>query len=177
MAWRARLLEQLSPKQLLGSPWLRPFAARLSAPAYWRPAKVPVARAAAVGAFFAFATPIAQVPLALGTALLFRMHLPTAAAATFINNPLTFGPVYYAAYRLGAVLLGDTASQSEAQVQALVATPSFSWSAAMLETALGAAIFGLTAAALGYFGTLVLWRLRAARRMSRRGAQPGTTRR
>lgn len=150
---------------------MRPFASRLAAPGYWRPTKKPVARAAATGAFFAFATPVAQIPLALGAALLFRMHLPTAAAATFVNSPLTFGPVYYAAYRLGAALLGDTADQSEAQVQALLpnsAEPSFSWSAAALETMLGAGIFGLVAAVFGYFGVLAYWRAKALRRLRRR---------
>ena len=39
-------------------------------------------------------------------ALLFRINLPVAIVSTFAANPLTMGPMYYAAYRLGRLILG-----------------------------------------------------------------------
>jgi len=39
-------------------------------------------------------------------ALALRVHIPVAVLTTFISNPVTVGPMYYYAYRLGATLLG-----------------------------------------------------------------------
>ena len=39
-------------------------------------------------------------------ALLFRINLPIAIVSTFAANPLTMGPMYYSAYRLGRLILG-----------------------------------------------------------------------
>ena len=173
MPWITDQIKKVTPERLLSSRWLKPFAHRLAHPEYWRLQRKPVARAAATGAFFAFATPVAQIPLSLGAGLLFRMHLPTAVVATLINTPVTFGPVYYAAYRLGAWLLQDEPSKAVEDVQALLPShpvpdlAAFSWSAAVVETMLGAFIFGLVAAGLAYLGVLGAWRLRALRRLRR----------
>ena len=126
-----------------------------------------------MGAFFAFVTPVAQIPLSIACALLLRMHLPTAVAATFVNTPLTFGPVYYAAYRLGSALTGADATQSTEDVQRLVGMAGevgqagFSLSEALLETMLGAGVFGISAAILAYGGAHGYWRLRVLRRAKR----------
>lgn len=39
-------------------------------------------------------------------ALLLRVHIPVAVLTTFASNPVTMGPMFYSAYRLGAALLG-----------------------------------------------------------------------
>lgn len=54
----------------------------------------------AIGVFFAFITPIAQIPLsaAVAVAVALRANVPSAVVATFVNTPPTFGPVYYAAW-------------------------------------------------------------------------------
>ena len=59
----------------------------------------------AIGVFFAFVIPLAQAPAAGVTALFLRSNLPVALASTLVSNPLTYAPIYYAAYRVGNALL------------------------------------------------------------------------
>ncbi len=73
----------------------------------------------ALGVFFGLLVPVAQIPVSAGAAVLLRANVPMAAASTFITNPVTFGPVYYGAYRLGKVVLGEkpvTEAQAAAQL-------------------------------------------------------------
>lgn len=145
-ALRARL-PRLRPEDLARLPLIGRLAAPLGRPALWQWRRGPVARGAAVGAFFAFATPVAQIPAALLCALLFRLHLPTAALATFVNSPLTFGPVYYAAYLLGAWMLGLNPSAAEAEAAA-AAGPG--WGARALALLSGSLVLAVLAAVLAY---------------------------
>lgn len=55
----------------------------------------------ALGIFFGLLIPVAQIPLSVGAAVLLRANVPAAAVSTLVTNPLTFGPLYYAAYELG----------------------------------------------------------------------------
>lgn len=59
----------------------------------------------AIGVFFGLLIPIAQIPFSVGAAVVLRANV-TAAASTLVTNPITFAPVYYAAYRVGARLTG-----------------------------------------------------------------------
>lgn len=63
----------------------------------------------AIGVFFGLLVPVAQIPLSAGAAVLLRVNLPAAVASTLVSNPLTFGPLYYTAYRLGSAVTGETA--------------------------------------------------------------------
>ena len=63
----------------------------------------------AVGVFFGLLLPVAQIPVSAAVAVLLRANLPMAVASTLVTNPVTFGPVYYGAYRLGKALLGASA--------------------------------------------------------------------
>ena len=47
-----------------------------------------------------------------GAAVVLRANVPAAAASTLVTNPITFAPVYYAAYRVGARLTGADAEAS-----------------------------------------------------------------
>src|SRR5690606_34281035 len=51
-------------------------------------------------------------------------NLPMAAASTFVTNPVTFGPVYYGAYRLGKAMLGEQPA-TEAQAMAVLAQAQY----------------------------------------------------
>lgn len=61
----------------------------------------------ALGIFFGLLVPVAQMPLAAAAAVVLRANLPLAVASTLVTNPVTFGPVYYGAYHLGKVILGE----------------------------------------------------------------------
>ncbi len=95
--------------------WLRWMGPVLHQPRLWHFSRKGIAMGVAVGIFFGLLVPIAQMPLSAAAAVLLRANLPMAVASTFVTNPVTFGPVYYGAYRLGKVVLGEPrATQSEA---------------------------------------------------------------
>lgn len=70
----------------------------------------------ALGVFFGLLIPIAQMPAAATVAVVLRANVPIAMASTFVTNPVTFGPVYYVAYRLGKAVLGDDARPAQQSV-------------------------------------------------------------
>ena len=84
------------------NPWLRVLAPHLAHPKLWHWSRRGVATGTAIGLFFGLLIPCAQIPLAAATAVFFRANLPVAATGTLITTPLTFPPIYYAAYHLGA---------------------------------------------------------------------------
>ncbi|MDD4882355.1 MAG: DUF2062 domain-containing protein [Gallionellaceae bacterium] len=86
--------------------WLLPF---LGHPRLWHWSRRGVAMGVALGVFFGLLVPIAQIPLSAAAAILLRANVPAAVASTLVTNPVTFGPVYYGAYRLGLWLTGEAA--------------------------------------------------------------------
>jgi hypothetical protein len=72
-----------------------------------------VALGAALGVFFGFLIPVAQVLFSALFALLLRANLPVAAVSTLVSNPLTYGPIWVLAYRTGAALLGEAPDASQ----------------------------------------------------------------
>lgn len=63
----------------------------------------------ALGFFFGLLIPLAQIPLSVAAAVALRANVPAAVASTLVTNPLTFGPIYYAAWRVGSAVLGEPA--------------------------------------------------------------------
>lgn len=109
-------LKRLLPSResLHNNRWLKWLAPWLHHPHLWHMSRRGIALGVAVGVFFGFLIPIAQIPFAAATAILLRANLPVAAASTLVTNPVTFGPVYYGAYRLGKfILLEDEPTQEE----------------------------------------------------------------
>jgi uncharacterized protein len=82
--------------------WLRPFAPRLADRQLWRARGEPLARGVAVGIFWAFVVPVAQVLFAAVHCVWWRASIPVAAAVTFITNPITIGGWLVLAYHAGA---------------------------------------------------------------------------
>lgn len=101
-----------SRKQLEANPWLRRLAPYLADPKLWHWSRRGVATGVAIGLFIGLLIPVAQILLAAAAAILLRANLPVAAAGTLITNPLTFAPIYYAAYQLGAWATGTAALAS-----------------------------------------------------------------
>ena len=73
-----------------------------------------IALGVATGVFFAFLIPIAQIPLPAALALTLRANIPAVVVRTLVNNPLTFLPVYYGAWRVGSWLLGEETDAARA---------------------------------------------------------------
>jgi uncharacterized protein (DUF2062 family) len=69
----------------------------------------------ALGIFISFIPFPVHTALAGVTALYLRINVPVAILASWLSNPLTFGPMYYGAYRLGAAVLGSPSSASRSE--------------------------------------------------------------
>lgn len=116
MNWRERL-RALTPtrEQIHANRWLSWLGPHLVQPRLWRWSRQGVALGVALGVFFGLLIPIAQIPLSVGAAVVLRANVPAAAVSTLVTNPLTFGPIYYVAYRLGAWVTGETRLPRAAQ--------------------------------------------------------------
>lgn len=163
-----------SEQALKGNRWLRWIGPALHHPRLWHLNRRGVALGLALRLFFGLLIPVAQIPLAGGAAVLLRANLPMAVASTLVTNPVTFGPVYYAAWRTGSAILGDDglsqppAAQSEA--------PQGSWwqrSWQRIQQAgkpllLGLAIFATGFGLLSYLLVTLAWRLKVVMARRRR---------
>lgn len=143
----------------------RRWAPRLRDPRLWRGTRRGVALGAAVGVFFAFITPVAQIPCAVAASVALRAYIPVAAASTFVTNPLTFAPIYYLAYHTGGwaqTVLGfeGAAPVADFSLSGLVAAAG--------DVAIGLAVIACAGAALAYWLARVAWRVRAVVALRRR---------
>lgn len=153
-------------EQLLTNRWLRPFAHRLAHPMLWRVNRRSIARGVALGLFAAFLIPLGQTPAAALMALTVRANVLIATITTLITNPITFPPIYFAAYQTGqSVLNGRIADLNDAGLFR-------SWMLGLAApTAIGLLLFGLTASLLGYYIVLLGWRWRVVQRWRDRSAK------
>lgn len=90
--------------------WLRWLGPALTQRHLWHFGRKGVALGVALGVFFGLLIPVAQIPAAATSAVLLRANLPMAVASTLVTNPVTFAPVYLAAYQLGRLVLGEDAA-------------------------------------------------------------------
>jgi uncharacterized protein (DUF2062 family) len=159
--WRQRLGKSLPSRDALSAhPWLQPVASRLLDPQLWRLQHEAVARGVAVGIFWAFVIPFAQMVVAAAHCIWWRANVPAAALMTMITNPLTIGFWLWLAYQTGALVLGEQMGQA-----ASIGVGATSWLAEFgWPTVLGMGMFAIGGAALGYVGVKLVWRLRIWRR-------------
>jgi uncharacterized protein (DUF2062 family) len=169
--------------------WLRWIGPSLLHPRVWHLSRRGVALGAAVGVFFAFITPIAQIPLSAAVSVLLRCNIPAAVVGTLVNTPPTFGPVYYGAWKLGSWVLNEpiddahTPTMLARQAPSAVATPGKPpealpenrhwwqrWSQTLADIGkpllVGTLIFsvGFSLLAYGLVSTVWHWRVRLKRR-------------
>ena len=106
------------PESIRNNRWLRWMGPLLSQQRLWHFSRKGIAMGVAVGVFFGLLLPVAQIPVSAAVAVLLRANLPMAVASTLVTNPVTFGPVYYGAYRLGKAVLGEPeVSDRQAKVE------------------------------------------------------------
>ena len=96
-----------TPETLRNNRWLRWMGPMLNHPRLWHFSRKGIALGLALGIFFGLLIPVAQIPASATVAVLLRANLPMAVVSTLVTNPVTFGPVYYGAYRLGKWVLGE----------------------------------------------------------------------
>jgi uncharacterized protein len=108
--WLQQLRQSLPTReQLARSPLMGRVAGRLADRDLWRMRPESVARGAAVGVFWAFTVPVAQIAFAAVHCIWWRGHIPVAAAATLITNPLTLGFWLVLAHQVGELIVGPGA--------------------------------------------------------------------
>jgi uncharacterized protein (DUF2062 family) len=166
-SWSERLSKSLPTRDALcAHPWLKPVARQLLHPQLWRFQHESVARGVAVGTFWAFVIPFAQVVVAAAHCTWWRANIPVAAAMTLVTNPLTIGFWLWLAYQLGALVLGQPVETGTPVVsQASTWLAEFGW-----PTVLGMGVFAVGGAALGYVGVKLVWRLRIGLKLRARRA-------
>ena len=163
-------LKQLLPdaESVRNNRWLRWLGPTLHDPRLWRPTRHGVALGVALGIFFGLLVPLAQIPLSVGMAVLLRANVPTAIASTLVSNPVTFGPIYYMAYRIGSTLIGADAApatQDGAKLadESAAAKSASSWeriSSIGKPLLLGLAIMASAMGLLAYLIVTWLWQLK-----------------
>jgi len=139
-------LRSLTPtrEKLLVSRWLRWLSPWLGHPALWCWSRRGVALGMALGVFFGLLIPLAQIPVTAAAAILLRANLPAAAASTLVTNPVTFGPVYFAAYRLGNWLTGAETPVTNPPLSISTPVTTAATVAAAANAATAAAVTALT---------------------------------
>ena len=136
--------------------YLAPFDHLLHDPNLWGIRRRNVVPAFSLGLFLVFLPVPGHTLIAALLALMLRINLPVAALTTLISNPLTMGPIYYLAYRVGQRLL-------EVPPQPFLFEFSFEWLtgrflAIWQPLLLGSLLLGTLAALLGYVALDLLWR-------------------
>jgi len=169
--WADRLRKMLpSRTSVTAHPWLQPIANRLLDPQLWRLQHESVARGVAVGTFWAFVIPVAQIVVATAHCTWWRANIPAAVAMTMVTNPLTIGFWLWLAYQSGVFVLGEPmVAAVSPDTGALAWVAEFGW-----PTVLGMGMFAMGGAAAGYLSVKLVWRLRVMikRRRYRRGLSP-----
>ena len=155
-----------SPSQVREGRSLRWLAPLLSRPWLWQIDRRGVALGAAVGVFFGFLIPIAQIPLSAIGVLILRANLPVAVVSTLISNPLTYAPIFILAHRLGRAILGEpTANGAAAAVIEGGVWTSLGELGAPLFLGLG--VFAVCGSVLTWSLIQVLWLAGTALRLQR----------
>jgi uncharacterized protein (DUF2062 family) len=157
-----------TPEQLARQHWLRPIAHRLTEHGLWHARTESVARGVAIGLFWAFVLPFAQILFAAAHCVWWRANIPVAAATTFITNPFTIGGWLYLAYHVGVWFVPADASLA----------PVDGWFDRLQElgwpTVVGMALFAVVGAVAGYLlvraGSRLWLHWRIARRAQRQRA-------
>src|SRR5215469_6927660 len=172
-----KFLTRLLPDQetlharLHGKWYMRPFDYLLHDPAFWYIGRRCTCQALALGAFICCLPIPGHTVLAVLGALYWRINIPVAVAAVWINNPLTIGPIYFIAYELGKHILDVLHLRAETR-GAIVhpwLAPELSKAWHILEPVLpGGVIEGLVFALLAYTGFDLAWRLSIRGRWRRR---------
>lgn len=123
----------------------------------WHLNRRSVSSAFAVGLFFMWLPLPSQMVFAAGTAILIRSNLPISVVLVWLSNPVTMPPLFYFAYKLGALLLGTPVMEFsfEFSMEWLGNEMSMIWKPFLL----GCLILGIISSVAGFVSIRLLWRL------------------
>ncbi|MEZ5564430.1 MAG: DUF2062 domain-containing protein [Gammaproteobacteria bacterium] len=148
--------------------YLRPFHALLAHPVYFSINRRTVTGGIALGMFIGVLPFVGHTPVAAAAALLLRVNLPVAILSVWVGNPLTYGPIFYGEYLLGAFLLDLPHSGWHLGMpwRDIVERLAASWRPLWL----GAVVGAFMLSAMGYAVSNTVWRLITRSRLRRRAA-------
>jgi uncharacterized protein (DUF2062 family) len=163
------LMRRLAPdtKAMQEHKHLRVFGRLLHDPNLWHVNRRSAAGAFAVGLFMMYMPPFGQALMAAGAAMVFRVNLPIAVALVFISNPITIPPMFYFAYLLGALVLGQAVAPFDLDFW----VEPRNWLTILSPLALGCLLCAIACSVIGYFGVRLAWRWHVVRHLERRRAR------
>jgi uncharacterized protein (DUF2062 family) len=128
----------------------------------WHLHRRSVAGAFAVGLFWTFIPIPLQMVWAAITAIVTRVNLPISVMLVWITNPLTMGPIFYFAYKLGQLMLGSEPMEISGDIGIEWFQEHFDdiWQPLFL----GSFLISVTASIAGYVGMRIFWRLHVLNR-------------
>lgn len=155
--------------------YLRPFQVLLAHPVYFSINRRSITGGVALGVFVGVLPFLGHTPVVVAAALLLRVNLPVAVLATWVANPLTYGPLFYGEYLLGSSLLHQPPSSITLDMpwDELVTALAGAWRPLWLGSVVGGSLLAGLAWVLSNAG----WRLMTRLRLQRRGARRRGTRR
>lgn len=146
------------------------LGALLHDPDLWHLNRRSVSGAVGVGLFVAWMPLPGQMLLAGLLALWLRVNLALAVVLVWVTNPVTMGPMFWAAWRLGRWLLGldDVAMAFTPSIHWIIAEIARIWQPLLL----GCLILGLASALAGFGLCRLLWRVHVIRGLVQRRRRP-----
>jgi len=136
--------------------FMTPFRHLLHDHRLWTIRRRTVVPAFVLGLFIAWLPFPGHMLAAALLALLLRINIPVAVAAVWVSNPLTVGPMFYFAYRLGRMILEvpEQAFSFEFSIDWVTHTFVTIWQPMLL----GCVLLGTVSAMLGYIVLDLFWR-------------------
>lgn len=157
--------------------WVAKLGPRIREPNLWHFNRRSVSAGMFAGVFSAFMPPGLQLLVAIPLSVVLRGNLAVAFGSTWITNPFTYVPVYFACYKLGLWLTGENPdiNLTEFNLETLAADLMNVGQPLLVGCLVSAFFFG----GLAYLVVRLLWRLhvinhikeRAARRKARKAAK------
>ena len=153
-------------KKSAHSKHFRPLEYVLAHPEYYSPTRRSVSGGLWVGLFVGLLPIPAQTVVAVLSAVLMRVNVPIAAITVWISNPITFVPIFYFAYRIGAALL-------DIPTEALPAELDWVWIGEKMvllwkPLVLGSLILALSVSSIVYVLVSAVWYISTLHRYRRR---------
>ncbi|MGR9014004.1 MAG: DUF2062 domain-containing protein [Gammaproteobacteria bacterium] len=139
---------------------------KLHAPNLWHLNRRSIAMAFAVGLFCAWIPTPTQMAIAAAAAIYFSANLPLSVGLVWITNPITMPPLFYFAYRVGLLAMGQPSSADDFEftLSTMLSGLGDIWQPFLL----GCLILGILSSAAGYFGMKYYWQHRIAKKWRER---------
>ena len=177
-SWRSRLRSILPTADIVRSnkyvKWIGPS---IYHPRLWHLNRHGVALGLAIGLFFGFLIPLFQIPVTALVAVWLRGNLLVAVVSTLVSNPLTYAPIYFFAYRLGALILGDMPVDGaqfaiDEDPKSIIVSDLDSLAGKFVSFGkpliFGLATLAISSSAVGYVIVLMVWRIAVLTQWRRR---------